>query len=88
MSKIRPGQTIFDTAVIETGDVLKAFEIAFKNGLNVSDDLGGSIVAIAADDVDPTNTILKTYNRNKYEPATSNPDVAGIFDITFEKSFE
>lgn len=67
MSKIRPGQTVFDVAIIETGDPLKGFENAIKAGLNPALDLSG----INIDFMPVNNTITQYFKKNSYQPATA-----------------
>ena len=85
MSKVRKGQTVFDVALIETGDPLKGFENAIKAGLNPGDDLAGIDVPFAEPDA---NAILDVYEKENYETATMPTDLDGIFDRTFDRSFE
>jgi hypothetical protein len=85
--KPKQGQSIFDVAIINTGDPLKAFEMAFKNDLNVTDNILGQELEYALDDIDPDNAVLGVYNIKKYEPATM-PVLDGIFDRSFDLTFE
>ncbi len=86
--KAKHGQSIFDVAIINTGDPLKAFEIAFKNNLNVTDDIFNHVLYID-DKIEHNNVIFEIYNIKKYEPATAiMSDIYGIFDSTFDLTFE
>jgi hypothetical protein len=66
--KVKQGQSIFDIALISTGVVLNAFEIAFKNNISVTADAEG-IDLIIANELDRNDEIVLVLNRN-YQPAT------------------
>jgi hypothetical protein len=66
--KVKQGQSIFDIALISTGVVLNAFEIAFKNNISVTADAEG-IDLIIANELDRNDEIVSVLNRN-FQPAT------------------
>ncbi len=82
--KIRPGQTIFDVALIVTGDPLKGFEKAVKMGLDPGLGLSGMEIEFSEP---PASVILNTYKREGYVPATWTDEEFGIFDETFDETF-
>ena len=86
--KPKHDQSIFDVAVINTGDPLKAFEMAFKNGLNVTDEIIDQEINYAIDDIDSDNAVLSVYEAKSYEPATLPAALDGIFDRSFDITFE
>ena len=87
--KVRSGQSVFDIAVIFTGDAVKAFDIAFDNGIKITDNIDDMELDIRECHIDQYNKVLIGYKRNKYEPSTY--DVSIEVDekkIAFEEAFD
>lgn len=86
-------QSLFDIALQVYGDATGAFMLAKENGLSITADLTPGQVL----QYDPTNVINKQvvdyYRVNNIKPATAiteepTPEDRGIFDYTFDETFE
>jgi hypothetical protein len=87
-------QSLFDIALQVYGDATGAFQLALDNDLSITADLTpGQTLKY-----DPVNVInrqvVEYYQINNIKPATalteesSTPEDRGIFDETFDKTFE
>lgn len=85
-------QNLLDIAIQEHGDVRAVIELAFKNGLNITDILPiGSKLEIK-DSLHSDSDVLNYYKRNSIKPATANPiqpiqDLSGIDYWTIGENF-
>ena len=67
---VLPNQSLQDIAILHTGSVLNTFEIAFVNGLAVSDALVNGQTLIIPD-VKIDNAVLRVFKMQNLKPATS-----------------
>ncbi len=86
--KPKSNQSIFDVAIITTGDPLNAFEIAFKSELNVTDEITDINIDYSIDKLNVNHNVLEVFKINNYQPATFPTDIDGVFDRTFDRTFE
>ncbi|HLO59065.1 MAG TPA: hypothetical protein VK172_14690 [Lentimicrobium sp.] len=68
--KILKGQTLADIAIQETGELAGLFQIAFKNGISLTDDLAAGEV-IQVDDLDINISELRKIRLDNVVPATA-----------------
>lgn len=82
------GQTLFDIAMQQCGSAEAAFDLAIANDISITDILtaGTKLIPVAA----ISNKIVSYYEQKGIRPATSITEatVKGIFDFTFDFSFE
>lgn len=84
---VQQGQSLLDIALQTTGSAEAAFDLALKNGLSITDDLSAGDELLTTD---LFNKHIKSYydNRN-IKPATAlTEELSGIFDYTFDYTFE
>ena len=83
-------QSILDIALQVSGSAEDAFDLAFENDLSVTEDLmSGHILSV----IPVTNRrVVDYYQSNSIFPATATmtdtTEFNGIFDITFDTTFE
>lgn len=67
---VLPNQSILDVSLLHTGSVENAFEIAFKGGFSVSDDIEKGRLLIVPDTVKLNKQIITFNKMNQNIPAT------------------
>jgi hypothetical protein len=75
IATVQHGQTLFDIALRECGDIESVFSIARRNGLSVTDDLEqGRVIEIAPEDV-MDRRVAERYATAWIDPATALSEV-------------
>jgi len=81
--KVKPGQNLFDLAIIMTGSADNAFELARVNGLSITTALkGGEILEWETGKEPPSGRALAT----AYRPDGEENDI-GIGEMIIEQTF-
>ena len=82
------GQNLLDLAVQTSGDAVSAIKLAIANGISVTDTptIGGELRTIPVANRDITNY----YTNKNLKPATAltEIEIQGVFDNTFDNTFE
>ena len=83
---VADNQTIFDIAVIGAGNAESAYAIAYGNNVSVSGTLasGASLAVDAVAD----KKVVAFFTIQTHIPATGSMATDGIFDNTFDNTFE
>jgi len=87
--KVLAGQSIFDLAIQHCGAIEAAFQIALKNNIGLTDEL--TVGAELASTEIVNRDVVNYYARRGLQPATeitNNDLLSGIFDDTFDDTFE
>lgn len=79
-------QSLIDIALQETGTIEAAFDIAFANGLSVTDYVPGTVLVIP-DNVVINEQILKYYKTNNIQPATFIGEVTSISNLYVDEDY-
>lgn len=91
MIKVAHNQSLFDIAIIYTGNAFNAIDIAYHNNISVTDNVGGMEIALPSE-LEINKRIVNHYKNKALNPATSIEDYAlsgtTIFDQTFDQTFE
>ena len=79
MTKVLKGQSLLDIAIQETGSIENIFEIAYHNGLSITDELAvGYEVDIPAD-IDKSMKTVNYFSNLELKPASEpEPKKGGI----------
>jgi len=83
-------QSLLDIALQVSGSAEDAFNLASENGLSITDNLTVG-QALRFTETPSNRRVVDYYQSNSIFPATATTDIAelnGIFDITFDTTFE
>lgn len=82
------GQSLADIAIQVYGSMEAVFTLALENGISVTDDLEPGQILFFSDENMPDKGIARHYAVNKIFPATSFAAGMGVFDNSFDFTFE
>ena len=87
MIKVAHNQSLFDIAIMHTGNAFNAIDIAYYNNISVTDNVEGQQINLPPE-LTINKRIVKHYENKALNPATSTHVTVPVFDITFDQTFE
>jgi len=81
-TKVKQGQTFFDTVIEATGDITNAFDMAMANSLSVTDVLFNQMDVVVAGTEKKVITQLFLINK----PASTDKESYAIYDYIFSQT--
>lgn len=81
-TKVKQGQTFFDTVIEATGDITNAFDMAMANSLSITDVLFNQMDVVVAGTEKKVITQLFLVNK----PASTDKESSAIYDYIFSQT--
>jgi hypothetical protein len=85
--KVAHNQSLFDIAIMHTGNAFNAIDIAYYNNISVTDNVEGQEINLPAA-LKINKRIVQHYENKALNPATIIHESENVFDITFDQTFE